>query len=313
MTERTFQRRALKLRAKRTFFRFARPCLSCTLLLIALSLAARLFSLAGGGSLFYTLLPQWQFPVDTGVWRADPTAMTNLLDLMGLGAMGSLGGVVFSLRLEGAELVLVLPVAWRQVLNLAVVQAAVLLVTSPLLYGVLAQFRRILEGRPMPTRALFRWYADLHLAAKALAVQVILNLWRLLTALLCVLPGLVCAVLGNESDSVALLLLSLPLTIAGVVASYCLYLLLLPASYVLARSPEVSVGQAFSRGLALVGGRLGAYCKLNLSFLPWYVLSMLLYGVPDLFVIPYVQMSNFLFLDPPPAPEAPGPDGPMPL
>ena len=30
---------------------------------------------------------------------------------------------------------------------------------------------------------------------------------------------------------------------------------------------------------------------------------MLLYGVPDLFVIPYVEMSNFLFLDPPPVPE----------
>ena len=313
MTEHTQQRRALKFRAKRTFFRFARPCLSCTLLLIALSLAARLFSLAGGGSLFYTLLPQWQCPVAPGVWRAAPPPMTTVRARVGGGGMGRRGGIVFSLRLEGAELVLVLPVAWRQVLNLAVVQAAVLLVTSPLLYGVLAQFRRILEGRPMPTRALFRWYADLHLAAKALAVQVILNLWRLLTALLCVLPGIVCSVLGNESGSMALLLLALPLTIAGLVVSYCLYLLLLPASYVLARSPEVSVGQAFSRGLALLGGRQGAYCKLNLSFLPWHILGMFFYGIPNLFVIPYVQMSNFLFLDPPPAPEDLGPGGPRTL
>ena len=313
MTEHTFQRRALKLRARRTFFRFLRPCLACTFLLIALSLLTKVFSIVSGGTLFYTLLPQWQFPVDSGIWRADPTAMTNLLDLLDRGEMGSLGGIVFSLRLDGLEQVLVLPVAWRQVITLVVVQAVVLLVTAPLLYGVLGQYRGMLEGRPRPVRAVFRWYADLRLTAKALAIQVILNLWRLLTMLLLALPGLVCAVLGNETGSAAFLLLSLPLTIAGLVASYCLYLLLLPASYVLARSPEVSVGQAFSRGLALVGGRLGAYCKLNLSFLPWYVLSMLLYGVPDLFVIPYVQMSNFLFLDPPPAPEAPGADGPMPL
>ena len=65
MTEHTQQRRALKLRARRTFFRFLRPCLACTFLLIALSLLARVFSVVSGGTLFYTFLPQWQFPVDS--------------------------------------------------------------------------------------------------------------------------------------------------------------------------------------------------------------------------------------------------------
>ena len=77
------------------------------------------------------------------------------------------------------SLTLVLPVAWRQVITLVVVQVIVLLVTSPLLYGVLAQYRGMLEGRPRPVRGVFRWYSDLRLTAKALAVQVILNLWRL--------------------------------------------------------------------------------------------------------------------------------------
>ena len=40
---------------------------------------------------------------------------------------------------------------------------------------------------------------------------------------------------------------------------------------------------------------------------------MFFYGIPNLFVIPYVQMSNFLFLDPPPAPEDLGPGGPRTL
>ena len=46
------QRRALKFRAKRTFFRFLRPCLVCTFLLIALSLIAQLFSVVSGGTFF---------------------------------------------------------------------------------------------------------------------------------------------------------------------------------------------------------------------------------------------------------------------
>ena len=309
MTEHPFQRRALKFRAKRTFFRFLRPCLACTFLLIALSLLARIFSVVSGGTLFYTFLPQWQFPVETGIWRADPTAMTNLLDLMGLGELGSLGGIIFSIRLDGLEQVMVLPVAWRQVINLLAVQAVVLLVTSPLLYGVLGQYRGMLEGRSMPVRTIFRWYADLRLTAKALAIQIVLNLWRLVTILLLSLPGIVCSVLGNESGSMALLMLALPMVVGGLVVSYCLYLLLLPASYVLARSPEVSVGQAFSQGLALLGGRWGDYCKLNLSFLPWHILGMFFYGAPNLFVIPYVQMSNFLFLDPPPEQEDLRPGG----
>lgn len=305
MMEHPLQRRAVKLRAKRTFFRFLRPCLVCTFLLIALSLTARIFSVVSGGTLFYTLLPQWQFPVATGIWKADPTAMTNLLDLMGLGRLGDLGGIVLALRLDDLEQVLVLPVAWHQVANMVIIQAVVLLVTAPLLYGVLRQYRSILEGRPLPIRAIFQWYADLRLTGKALAVQVILNLWRLVTILLCALPGLFCAVAGNASQNISLLLLATPLTVAGMVVSYCLYLLLLPASYVLARSPEISVGQAFSQGLALLGGRQGEYCKLNLSLLPWHILGMFFYGVPNLFVIPYVQMSNFLFLDPPPEPEDP--------
>ncbi|WP_297716680.1 hypothetical protein [Intestinimonas sp.] len=303
MTEHPFQRRVLKLRAKRTFFRFLRPCLICTFFLLILSMTAQFFSMASGGTLFYTFLPQWQFPVATGVWRADATAMTNLLALMGLGDLGSLGGVIFALRLDELGQVLVLPVAWKQVIDLVVIQAVVLLVTAPLLYGVLGQYRSLLEGRPLPLRAIFRWYADLRLTVKALAVQVILNLWRLVTILLCALPGIFCAVAGNEGGNMSLLLLAMPLSIAGMVVSYCLYLLLTPATYVLVRSPELSVGQAFSRGLALLGGRQGEYCKLNLSFLLWHLLGAFLYGAPNLFVVPYVQMSNFLFLDPPPEPE----------
>ena len=298
------QRRALKLRAKRTFFRFLRPCLVCTFLLIALSLAAQLFSVVSGGTFFYTVMDVRQFPMSTGIWKADADAMTSLLTLMGLGKLGDLGGLVFSVRYDDLGQVLVFPLAWRQVVNVVVIQGIVLLVTAPLSYGVLSQYRGLLEGRVRPGRALFGWYADLRLTAKALAVQVVLTLWRLVSTLLCLLPGILCAAVGTLTpNGQIMVLLSSPLLLLGLVAGYYLYVLLLPARYVLARDPSCSVPEAFSNGVSLLAGRRLEYFKLNLSFLPWHIISMLLYGIPDLFVIPYVEMSNFLFLDPPPVPE----------
>lgn len=304
MTEHPSQRRALKLRAKRTFFRFLRPCLVCTFLLIVLSLVSQLFSVISGGAFFYTVMDVRQFPMSTGIWKADANAMTNLLTLMGLGKLGDLGGLVFSVRYDDLDQVLVFPLAWRQVVNVVVIQGIVLLVTAPLSYGVLSQYRSLLEGRVRPGRALFGWYADLRLTAKALAVQVVLTLWRLVSTLLCLLPGILCAAVGTLTPGGQILvLLSSPLLLLGLLAGYYLYLFLLPARYVLARDPACSVPEAFSKGVSLLSGRHLEYFKLNLSFLPWHVVSMVLYGVPDLFVIPYVEMSNFLFLDPPPVPE----------
>ena len=132
----------------------------------------------------------------------------------------------------------------------------------------------------------------------------VLTLWRLVSTLLCLLPGILCAAVGTLTPGGQILvLLSSPLLLLGLLAGYYLYLFLLPARYVLARDPACSVHEAFSKGVSLLAGRHLEYFKLNLSFLPWHVVSMLLYGVPDLFVIPYVEMSNFLFLDPPPVPE----------
>ena len=299
------QRKALKFRAKQAFFRFLRPCLVYTLLLIALSLIAQIFSVVSGGTFFYTMMDVRQFPMSTGIWKADANAMTNLLALLGLERLGDLGGVVFSIRDDNLGQVLVLPVAWRQVVNVVVIQGIVLLITAPLSYGVLGQYRGFLEGRARPGRAVFAWYADLRLTAKALAVQVVLTVWRLLATLLCLLPGIFCAVAGSiVPNGELLLLLSSPVLLLGLLAGYYLYVILLPARYVLARDPGTTVSQAFSGGMELLAGRHLEYFKLNLSFRPWRVLSMFLYSVPDLFIIPYVEMTKFLFLSPPPAPES---------
>lgn len=309
MTERTTPpRRLLKARARRTFFRFLRVCLACTMLLCALTLLIQIFSLLNGGALFYTFMDQRQFPMDTGIWKADADAMTSLLATMDLAELGSMGGLVFASRLDGLGLVLVLPVAWKQLLHMLIVQVIALLLSAPLQCGVLGQYRSVLEGRPRPLRSLLRWYTDLRLAAKALAVEAALTAWRFLTIVLCTLPGLACVVAGNEMGNLLLVLLSVPLTLSGLLLGYYLYLILVPGLYVLAGTPELSVAQAFSKGMGLLAGRQTEFLLLNLSFLPWRLVSLFFRGIPDLFVIPYAAMSSFLFLDPPPEPD----EGPIP-
>ena len=302
----TLTRRILKARAKRTIARFSRPCIAAACLLLAFTVLARAFSVYAGGALYYLMLDIRQFPMETGLWRADPTLMTTLMSMLGLERLGDLGGMVFALSDAVSGLVIVLPVAWRQLINLVVIQGIVFLVTVPLQYGVLTQFRSILEGRPAPFRSVLRWYLDLHLTGKALAVQVLLTLWQWAARLVCMVPGLLCLIAASAfPNGEWMLLLSSSLSILGMLGGYYLYMLLLPARYLLAQSPGLSVRQALSRGFRLLTGRRGDYFKLNLSFLPLQVLSMVLWNIPNLYLVPYMELSNYLFLDPPPDPEAP--------
>lgn len=293
MNMNNIDRRALKYQAKQTFLRFMRPCALCACLLLCFSMLAQVFIVYTNGALFTFYLDVLQFPMQTGVWKADPTLMGNLLAMVGLEELGDLGGLVFALRDDVAGQVLVMPVAWRQLMKIALIQSLVFLVSVPLQYGVLTQLRQVLEGRPQPLRRLFDWYLDLRLAAKAMAVQIVLSLWRILASTLCALPGILCMLSETES----LILLSPLLSLLGLAAAYALYTMLLPAQYLLARSPELSVGRAVSQGVRLLDGRRMEYFKLNLSFLPWQVLSTFLFNVPSLFVVPYVELSNYLFLD----------------
>lgn len=291
------RRRELKFHARQLFFRYRRPCLVAALLLLCVSFLAQFFSAYTGGALFYTFMDVQQLPLDTGLWLAQPEIMENLMSTMGLQGLGNWGGLLLTLRYDPAGMVVVLPLAWRQLLNLVVVNAVVLLVTSPLEFGVLAQLRRVMEGRPQRLHRLFDWYLDLRLTGKALAVQVVLTLWRVVTALVCALPGLLCLVAGTAlPNGESLLFLSTVLSVLGMLAAYGCYTLLLPARFLLAASPKLSARQALSQGLALTRGRRIEYCYLNLSFLPWTLVSRFFRGVPDLYVYPYTVLTNYLFL-----------------
>ena len=130
-----------------------------------------------------------------------------------------------------------------------------------------------------------------------MALQLLLSVWRTATSLVCMIPGLVCTILGSQSGAPDfLVLLALPLTLLGSLAGYFCYVRLLPAQYLLARSPELGVGQALRQGLRLLKGSGRDFFLLQLSFLVWHLVSLMLYQVLDLYVVPYQHMASMLFL-----------------
>lgn len=297
MKEGAFYRRTLKLEARQTILRQVAPFLLAAAMLVIFSIVAGLTSTVTQSRIYYGVLDAQEFPVQTGLWKADVSIMSNLLSMMGLNAeLGSLGGVVLALQDSAGEKVAVVPVAWRLLLQVVGVSFIFFLLAVPLQYGVTNRFWRLLRGENAPFGRIFSWYSDLRLTGKALAVEIVRAIWQWGTGVLAMVPALFCMAAGSTAGQEGLLLLATPLTVLGLLGAYYLSTLLFPVRYLLSANPELSLRQAFSQGLRILSGRRREYFWLNLSFLPWRLVSALLSNLPDLYVVPYVEVSNYLFL-----------------
>lgn len=293
-------------RAKRTIARFSRPCIAAACLLLAFTVLARAFSVYAGGALYYLMLDIRQFPMETGLWRADPTLMTTLMSMLGLERLGDLGGMVFALSDAVSGLVIVLPVAWRQLINLGRHSGHRLPGHRPSAirrFDPVPQYsggppRSLPQRAPLvPRPAPYRQGPGGTGAADPVAVDRAAGVHGARPSL----PHRRFRLSQWGVDAPALLIPLHPRDAGRLLSLYAPP----PRPLSLAQSPGLSVRQALSRGFRLLTSRRGDYFKLNLSFLPLQVLSMVLWNIPNLYLVPYMELSNYLFLDPPPDPEAP--------
>lgn len=295
-----FSRRELKLQAKRTLARWAKPCLlaAAALLLFTLLLEVVQATTPGTSLSYFFLSTIEDYPIQTGAWTLDGDGAARLMKTIGLPAeFGAAGAFLAALRVDAAEVVYLLVIPFRQIPVALLVQLVVLLLSTPILYGVLQQFWHVLKGQPLPFRHIFSWYLDLRLTAKAVALQLVLELWRTVTSLVCMIPGMTCTILGSQTGSPDfLVLLALPLAFLGMLLGYYCYTLLLPAQYLLARSPELSAREALTQSWQMLRGSRRWFFWLQVSFLLWHLLSMSLYQVADLYVLPYQHLTSMLFL-----------------
>lgn len=263
---------------------------------LALQMAALYFEMNAGGVLGYYLLSAADYNTTTGIWLAE-------------------GGFTAVLRIDAAGVLLALPLSFHQLGLFAIARGIVFVVTVPLLMGTLEHYYAVLKNRVRPLSTVFRWYLDLRLTAKAIGLGLVLELIKWGTRLLGAVPALALIIwtTGRNLETSAasgLTLLAAFLFLAGSIASYWAYTLVLPARYLLVREPDSSFGHVLSAGVRVFRGRRLDFFLFRLSFLLWYVIVNITYGALGLFVQPYFELANLLYLQ---SATAPGPDGDLPV
>ncbi len=86
----------------------------------------------------------------------------------------------------------------------------------------------------------------------------------------------------------------LMISLGGIVLNMLLTIPLTLTYYILA-DENVGGFEALKRSMQLMRGNIGKYILLQLSFLPWYFLSLFTMGIGMIFLMPYIQMTNTMF------------------
>jgi uncharacterized membrane protein len=96
---------------------------------------------------------------------------------------------------------------------------------------------------------------------------------------------------GYIRYEVFILLWSLLLIVPGIVKTYAYSQMF----YLLADDPKLDPGEAQKKSIAMMNGHKGEMFVLHLSFIPWFLLVGVTFGLAAIYVGPYVQatMANY--------------------
>lgn len=256
-----------------------------TLLLVILQVGCYFLRMELGGVLRY-------YPVSLAEY---PTAAT--------GYFPTEGGFSLIVRLELLGIAVAIPLAYRQIITFLVVNLVTFVLLAPLMMAVQERYWAAWAGKTEPPRPIFQWYMNPSLAAKAVAVQLIIGLGSRLLGFLVMAPGsyLYFRIYGGDFGPLSpqvgyLALLAMVIMLIGALLAFFISSALLPIQYCLAAYPAYTVGQAVRQGLGITKGRRWAFCRFRLSFLGWFLLSQFTYGALNFYVLPYTSLCAMRFV-----------------
>lgn len=139
---------------------------------------------------------------------------------------------------------------------------AVFLINGPFTLGLSNVALEVSEGKHTSLNRLFSGFKDF---GAAFILQLLISIFTFLWSLLFVIPGIIKAY------------------------SYSM------SFFVLADHPELSAGEARKRSMYLMQGRKWKLFCLDFSFIGWYLLSILTFGILSFWVMPYYMTARAEF------------------
>jgi uncharacterized membrane protein len=130
--------------------------------------------------------------------------------------------------------------------------------------GILTYFIHLVRNEPLSPKLLF---SQLQRLFPFFLLHLLMSIYILLWTLLLVIPGIIASIRYSQ------------------------------AFYIMIDEPELTASEAINRSKEMMNGQKMKYFLLLLSFLGWYLLSILTLGIGLLWVIPYVYATQASFYE----------------
>lgn len=205
------------------------------------------------------------------------------------------------------ELLWALGRMWSGVALSSLLTVAVsLFITMPLTFGILDWYRELSLGNRQSVGAIFNYFSSGGLYARALKVSlsysVKLLLWTLLIEVVYGFLMFGCIYFGYWSDYVGVAAIGMLVILLAILVSVAMLLamLLVTARYTLTiytsvRNKEWKNREVFRVSTGYMKGHYWETIGYELSFLPWYLLTVLTCGILVIYLAPYKMSADILY------------------
>lgn len=144
----------------------------------------------------------------------------------------------------------------------AVGSIASIIIAPPLSLGLIMVYLNVTYGDKADVGTVFDGFKTF---GPSIILNILIGIFTLLWSLLLVIPGI----------------------IKGI--SYSM------AFYVLAENPDMKASEALNESKAIMDGHKMDYFVLMLSFIPWYLLAIVTFGIAAFYVGPYISLTTTNF------------------
>jgi len=279
----------IKTKAKTALSQNMRLCLTAALCVIAIQFILTL------------LINPW-YPEMMDAVAADQSANLILDSVLGYSAAERPVSLLLDSLLDftAAEIAIIL-----------LLETVSVLILAPLDIGIAELFLKLSRNNGTDAGALklsgiFGWYLRIKRSLKAFLLQLLLKLMSSVAMIAAVAaPAYFMFRIESQSENGDFLLdmqaagfYTLSLLAAALLSAAARMIVnaWMPAVYILAQNPETGVLKAIGSAMRLMRGHKFEYLVFQLSFIPWYIGAGVTFGLLMLYIIPYQNMAEAMFV-----------------